>query len=165
MDSIADNAMRESGVRQTTINGRSYSIQLLPGTVGLNTAQKIIKALGPALGVILDSPNQDEVVFAEDNTFFTDVAIAIVSSLDNLDLEHTVKNLLMNSYCDGQKIDFDKHFMGNYGNMIALVEFTMKENFGDFFTSYLKAKGLEIHTLRQMMNPLKAENQEESDGK
>lgn len=151
-----------NNIKEKEINGKSYSIQLLPASVGLDVSQKIIKTVGPALGVILDSKEEFEF---EESTFFTDLAIALTRSIDELDLINMSKALLKGSYCDTQEITFDTHFAGNYGELLSVLEFALKENFGDFFTSYLKGKGLEIHTLRQMMTPKKVEKQEELEEK
>ncbi len=153
-----EQANNEAGLRRKEINGKLYCIQLLPASKGLTIGKRLIKSLGTALGVVLDS--NDNPFAAE--TIFTDLSIAIVSKIDDLDLEATIKELLGYCSCGGNQIDFDRHFAGNYGEMVAVVEFALRENFGDFFTDYLKAKGLEIHTLREMMNK-KAETPEKSE--
>ena len=156
--------LQAAGQRQKAINGRNYSIILLPATRGLTVSNRLVKSLGPAIGVLLDNSKVKEVLFPEEQSMFTDMAIALVRQLDELDLENTIKELLNGCACNGQPLDFDKHFAGNYGELVAVVEFALKENFGDFFTTYLKAKGLEIHTLREMMQPrVKDTTQEESE--
>lgn len=156
-------ALKNSGVRQTIIGDSEYVIKLLPATKGLEMGNRLIKAFGTALGVILDSNSREEIdeYFLEESTLFTDLAIAVCAKLDELNIIVTVKDLLAGSYVNGQPLDFDSHFMANYGNLVCLVEFALKENFGDFFTSWLKAKGFEIHTLSGKMKA-KDRKQEES---
>ena len=92
---------------------------------------------------------------------FTDLAIALVRQLDELELEETCRVLLAGLTCNGQPVDYETHFAGNYSAYIQVIEYALKENFGSFFTDYLKAKGLEIPTLMAMLKPL-ADNQTES---
>lgn len=153
-------------IRETEINGRTYSIKLLPASVGIKVKEKIIKAFGPALGVLIDSSSiEEEFLLPEEQTFWTNIAIAIVSNMSELDLVATLKVLTSQSWCNGKEIDFDEHFAGNFGELYILVEFILKENFGDFFTVFLKAKGIEIPTLGEMMTIVKAQSQGESEEK
>ena len=156
--SYTDEINTKAGIRTKDIEGKKYTIKLLPATVGLKVGEKIIKACGPALGVLLDSGDSGGF------DLYTDLSIAIVKQLDELDLIDTVKVLFADSYCGSQAIEFDTHFAGNYGELILLVEYALKENFGDFFIKYLKAKGLEIHTLREMMTK-RVQSPEESEEK
>ena len=157
---FTDAAEKQAGVSSKEINGNKYSIKLLPASVGLEVTQKLIKGLSPALGVVLDS--NEELDFIE-SSFYTDIAIAISQGLPDLDTTNLIRVLLKDSYCDSKLIDFETHFVANYGTLIALVEFALKENFGSFFTDYLKAKGLEIPTLRAMMSQSKAPTQNQSE--
>ncbi len=159
---IAAQAAAQAGIKQKTFGNNTYSIKLLPATQGLVTGQRIVKAFGPALGVLLDSGSQ-EGLYPEEDKLYTDLSVAIVHQLDDLEIVQTIKELLAGLSCNSQAVDFDKHFAGEYGELIAVVEYALKENFSDFFTSYLKAKGLEIPTLRSMMTP-RVENQEQSNG-
>ncbi len=159
---IAQQAAQMAGIKQTTFGSNTYSVKLLPATNGLATGQRLIKAFGPALGVLLDSGKDKENLYPEEDKLFTDLAVAIVHQIDDLEFIQTVKELLNDLSCNSQPVDFDKHFSGRYGELIAVVEFALKENFGDFFSSYLKAKGLEIPTLRSMMATQKDESQKQS---
>jgi hypothetical protein len=118
--------------------------------------QKLLKTFGPALGVLMDNNNNEATTFDE-STLFTDLAMTLCLRLDDLDLVATLKKLFENSYVTNGEgghdpLDFDEHFSANFGNLMAVTEFALKENFGDFFTSYLSAKGLEINTLREMVS-------------
>lgn len=160
MDSIIQQAAHQAGIKQKTVNDKVYSVKLLPATRGMTISSRLAKALGPAVAVIVDS--KDEVYLPGEQSFYTDIAVALVSQLDQLALEETVKELLNGLTCDGQPVNFDTHFAGNYGSLVIVVEYALQENFGNFFTEYLKAKGLEIHTLRDMMTPNKVEIPESS---
>ena len=153
MDNMFAQQLQNAGQRQKDINGKTYAITLLPASQGLAVGNRLIKSLGPAIGVLLDSSQIEEVLFPEDQSMFTDISIALVRQLDELDVESTIKLLLNGATCNSQPINFDQHFAGNYGEMVAVTEFALKENFGDFFITYLGSKGLGIHTLKQALQP------------
>lgn len=137
-------------IREAQINGKTYMIQLLTTSLGIRVKEKIIKAFGPMLGVSLDYAQKGDDLLPEELNVFTDLSIALVSNLDKLDVVTTIQLLLAESWCDGQKIDFEEHFAGNYSELYQLVELALKENFGSFFTEYFKAKGLPIEALKGM---------------
>ena len=161
MTDIFAEAMQKTGTRNIDILGKKYSITILKASQGLEVGTRLIKTVAPAIGIFFDNreatkglqSEDGEVVFLDEQTIFTDLAVALVTQLDNLDLIGTIKGLLASLHCNSQPVVFDDHFAGNLGELAAVVEFALKENFADFFTSYLKAKGLEIHTLGEMFNP------------
>jgi len=162
--------LNSNDIKEKDISGRVYSIVPLNATIGLDISQKIFKTFGPALGVLIDTAGgsssvEDEAMNLdlEREDLWMELAMALTSSLDSLDLTETSKTLMKGVYCDGAEISYERHFAGNYGEYIAVLEFILKENFGSFFTGYLKAKGIEIHTLRTMMSRKKEQNQEESE--
>lgn len=160
---IAQQAAALAGIKQKTIQGKVYSIKLLPASQGLTVGQNIIKGFAPALGVLFDSKLEEDSLFPEEQTVFTDLAIAVVRQMDSLELTSVIQLLMQGLSCDGQAVDFDTHFAGNYAALLSVVEYSLRENFGDFFTLYLKEKGLEIHTLREMMMPKTVESLEASE--
>lgn len=141
---------QSSGLIQKEFNGDTYTLKLLPASKGMMMGKRLISTFAPALGVLMDSTTKDP-IFVEENTMCTDLAVAIVSQLDQLDFEKTIIDLLTGMTCNGQGIVFDTHFAGKYGLLLNCVEWAIKENFGDFFTEWLKGKGLSIPTLKSMM--------------
>lgn len=160
-----EEALKATNTKTKEINGKNYTITLLPTEVGLKVQEKIIKGLGPTFGVLADNAMLGDVVFPEDKQLFTDMSIALVKNMADLDMVGTIKILVASSYCNGTPIEFNKHFAGNYGELYLLVEFALRENFGDFFTLILKEKGIEIHTLRKMMNQVMGQKLDESEEK
>lgn len=160
-----EEAIKASNIRSKEINGKKYTITLLPAELGLKVQEKIIKGLGPTFGVLADNAILGETIFPEDRSFFTDMSIALVKNMAELDLVTTIKILVSNSYCNSQPIDFNNHFAGNYGELYLLVEFALRENFGDFFTLLLREKGIEIHTLKQMVTEMMGQKSKEQEEK
>ena len=115
------------------------------------------------IGVALDYMEKGNDLLTDEFNMFTDLSIALVSNITQLDVVTTIQLLLSDSYCEGQRVDFEEHFAGNYGELYTLVEFALKENFGNFFTDYLQAKGLSVESLKAMVP--KAQTTEESSEK
>lgn len=142
-------ARHKSKQREYPLNGQKYTIEVLPATAGLAVQQDLIKTFGPAFGVLLDKESIDpEYRYIDEQQTFMEIAHALVSRLDDFNFAEVCVALLYKIKCDGEDINFDEHFAGNYDELIDLVAFSLKENFGGLFMKYLKVKGLAIHTLR-----------------
>lgn len=170
MDNLFEQELKKAGGRQKVIGENTYSIKLLPATVGLKLGNQMIKGLAPVIAVLADNSMgngavsvKGDALVMEEQTLFTDMAVALVRQLDELDAVLIIKSLLFEASCNGQPIDFDNHFMGRYGELISIVEYALKENFGDFFIEYLKGKGLEIPTLRSLMKVNQGTQEESED--
>jgi len=155
---VMSNLVNAAGLRQKVINNKTYSIKLLPASRGMKLASRMFKTLAPALGVLLDSGEADKealALYGEDESLFTNLAVALVRQIDELSIDETVKELFGGLSCDGVAIDFDTHFAGNYGDLLILATYCLKENYGDdFFTVFLKESGLKIPTLRSMVGTI-----------
>jgi hypothetical protein len=159
-DFIKEEALK-AGLIQKELSGNVYTLKLLPAMKGMMLGKRLITAFAPALGVLMDSSTEDS-LYVEEKTLCTDVAVAIVSQLDQLDFEQTILDLLAGMTCNGQPIEFNSHFAAKYGLLLTCVEWSIVENFGDFFTEWLKGKGLSIPTLKSMMTDAMGDNSDKS---
>lgn len=148
---VFENAKKASGIHQHEINGNLYSIKLLPASVGLGVGTKLIKMFAPVIGIVADNSNEEKFVIPEDNNFFFEASTVLVNSMDEDSVVEMVRLLLADLSYNGVTVDFDTHFRSKYGELFAVLEVALKENFGDFLVSYLKAKGLEIPSFRELM--------------
>jgi hypothetical protein len=64
---------------------------------------------------------------------FSDLAMTIVESVDQLDVEALILDFTKELRVDGEAVDFDEFFSANYSELLELLEFCLKENFPDFF--------------------------------
>ena len=132
------------GITNKNINGKNYQITLLPAREGLTLGIKLTKLVGVSLGTAFDSGGFSD---SDDNykmdNMGRDIAIALVDGLDRVDVVDVVVQIVRNLTVDGRAVDFDEHFRGNYGELIAVVQWALQENFGDFLTGFLKAKGID----------------------
>lgn len=149
---IASEALSDAGVKELRIGDRTYSLSLLPASKGIIVAQQLIKTFLPSLASLADNFQKEDMVMPEDMSMYTEVSMLLVSQMDKIDILKIIGLLLNDLQSDGVPVNFDVEFRGSYGNLIRLLEFSIKENFGSFFTDYLKAKGLEIPSLGSILN-------------
>lgn len=145
---IAEEVSLKQGILDKKIGEDAYSLKLLPATTGASVGLRLINLALPIVGVVVDKIGEQEFVLPEDKNMWTEASILLVRQMDQVDVVDTIKLLLNQSSCNGVAIDFDQHFAANYGKLMSLVEFALEVNFKDFFTEYLKGKGLDLSSLR-----------------
>jgi len=156
-------AVNATGVKTFEVGGNIYSITLLPASKGLVVGTQLLKVFAPVLGIMADKNTGDDgFTLPDEQTMFYEASTVLVSGMENIDILELVTLLLAGLKFNNEGVVFDTHFRGKYGELLLVLETALKENFGDFLSSYLKAKGLEIPTLRDMMKP-KVQPQDESD--
>ena len=160
-DSIFSDVQREAGINQITIQGKVYSFEILPTTAGLIMWERLLTTFGPAIGVVIDNAGKEDLL-PEEETMFTDLFIALTRQMPQLKMAATARDMLNNLKCDGQDVDFEKHFAGKHGLLMLCLEESFRLNFLDLFVTYLEAKGLGILTLKTAMTRKQEENNEPS---
>jgi hypothetical protein len=86
----------------------------------------------------------------EDSTPLTSIALVLCGQLDKVDVVQLIQQLLVGCLKDGEAFNPDEEFSGSLDELFELISFALQENFGSFFTKFLKAKGLEIPTLADL---------------
>lgn len=135
-------ARKELDMGDTT---KTVQIYRLPASEGIVRGTQLLKLILPVMGGLADE------MFAEESSStpktFSEMAMRILGQLDSFDTVNLLKRLLKDASVDGKSIDFDTYFMDNYGELILIVEFALKENFQSFFrgtglkTRFFKALG------------------------
>lgn len=115
-------------VRETTVNGKKVHIYLLPATRGLVMAKKLSQLVLPTISGFAEASNP------ESGISLATVSTLLVESLDDLDIEDIVIQLLSNLVVEGQEVTFDDYFMANYGELVEILQFALEQNFSSFFT-------------------------------
>jgi hypothetical protein len=146
-------AFANAGHREKQLNGKTYSLQLLPASVGLATFFDLIELFGTSIANIADSVRNEDAMLPEEMLTFTHATQLFISNMGNKDMMALIHTLVSKVSCNGQPIDFDSHFAGKYGELAIIIEWVLKENFKDAFTSWLRDKGLEIPSLSNLMKP------------
>ena len=149
LDSIAQNVFAQRGYRITLIGGDSYAVKLLPAGRGMALSMNLIKLFLPSIATWADGVKREDFVMPEDVNVFSDAAILLVGQLDQFDIEGTISALMEGLMCNNEAVDWNDAFRGRYTELVEILEFSLKENFGDFFTNYLRKKGIDLTELSQ----------------
>lgn len=117
---------------QIELDGVRYEVQLLSTSSSFTTGQELVTLIAPSLGAAADgffssNPDESKMTFAE-------VAILLIGQMGDVDILNIIKLQLAGATADGILIDFETHFRGNLGQLVNLLEFTMKENYSGLFT-------------------------------
>lgn len=125
---------KSNRIKTTTLkSGKELQIYLLPALKGYTLAKEIASLALPTLSVMIDNG---------DDVSLTQAAAILVASLENVDEQAFIKALLANFSIDGQEVDIDEYFAGNYGELNEILLFALKENFSSFFDKSASFKEL-----------------------
>lgn len=130
---------------KTISNGKNITIKLLPAvTQGIPVARRLMNVLAPIVGGTLDGMRHDELFHGAPKTF-SDMALLVCKQLEGIDAPSLINTLLSGMEVDGKSVNIDEYFSANYGEMLEILEFALKENFSSFFTdSGMKARFLQV---------------------
>lgn len=116
-----------------TEDGKTITINVLKGREGFRIGMNLLKVVLPVVGGTVDGINHDNVLHGSPKTF-SGLAVLVIDQMDKLDVEQLVMRLIDGMQVDGQTVDFDEYFATNYAELIEIVSFSLKENFGSLFT-------------------------------
>lgn len=128
---------------KTLSNNDKAEITLIPATKALGLAKKLLNIIAPAVGGTLDGLRHDDYIHGAPRSF-TDMALTLTQKIDESQLEEIIIALMYGLKINGENVNFDEYFTGNYGTMVELAEFSLKENFETFFTG----KGIKARFLK-----------------
>ena len=147
---IAAQVMSQKGYRDKAIDGAVYSVKMLPAFTGIAVGKKLSELALPVITMIVDQEGNAD-TWDADSTPLTSIALVLSSQLDKVDVVETVQQLLGGCLKDGQAVDINTEFAAKYDALFELIAFALQENFGSFFTKFLKAKGLEIPSVDKLI--------------
>lgn len=143
------------GVREKLINNKKFSLTLLPADEGLAVAFKLFAMLGPSVASIADSSRTEEYKLPEEDDLYTQAVLHLVSRMSDVpDVIKVIKTVTRELKVNGNLIEFNDYFKGNYGELISALKFCLEENFKDAFMLLFKEKG-SIRASLDMMMPKK----------
>ena len=118
----------------TLANGKKVKVKLLPAiSEGIPVARRLLNIVAPAVGGALDGMRHDDVLHGVPKTF-TELSLVLCSQLDKAEIANIIVTLLDQLEVDNKDVDLDDYFTANYGEMVEILEFSLKENFQSFFT-------------------------------
>lgn len=120
---------------QKEINGKRYTINKLGGWDAYDGFTLIMKIVGPVFGEVLDSKNVDEeaTMFDKQNTF-REILTIVTMNLRDPEFKMLINRMLVGATVDGEPLNVDKEFQGNFENMLELIVYCVTENFSGLFT-------------------------------
>lgn len=117
----------------TTIGGHEWSTNTLPATAGLKVITRISRIIGGGLAGIPSGMSLDsDALTGADVSELGPMIAALTERLADDDTVDTVRLLLSDLHKDRHRVDFDGEFSGNYGVLIDLIGWAVRENFGSF---------------------------------
>lgn len=126
-------ALPQGNFRTITIENVQYQIKLLDGLTGFRTAKDLGKILLPLVGESFDASRHDDVFHGAPKTF-TQMALMLLQQIDSVNIEEIIfSRLFAYLVVDGEAVKLQDLIVGNYGILIDLVAFAIKENYGDLF--------------------------------
>lgn len=109
----------------THVNGTDYIITQFGATQGIRIQRQLVRLLGaPILDAQKDGGDLNVASLIK----------AVIDNLDNVEVEKLVPELVSRVTIGTKSINFDDHFAGKYGDLLALIKEVLTFNFQDVFT-------------------------------
>jgi len=121
---------------ELVIGDVEYKITTFPAFKGLTYLQKLLKIVGPAIGEIFSNASEGENGFELDieQEALSTAIKELTANLDKGNVAQLVQDMIKASVLkNGQPLQFDQEFSGNYGVMIKILGTIIKDNYASFF--------------------------------
>lgn len=149
MENVIQDVVNKYKRTTTLSNGKKVSVKILRMTAGLAVAKKLMNVIAPAIGGTVDGLRHDDYIHGAP-TSFTHLALTLCGQIDKLQIEDLIVVLLDEMTVDGKAVDIDEYFAANYGELVEILEFSLKENFSSFFTG----KGIKARLIKTVQTLL-----------
>ncbi len=122
---------------ELVIGDVEYKITTFPAFKGLTYLQKLLKIVGPAIGEIFSkaasSGEEGFELDIEDEALSTAIRELTVN-MDKENVAQLVQDMIIDAVLkNGQPLQFNQEFSGNYGAMVKILAAIIKENYSSFF--------------------------------
>lgn len=149
-------ALQKFRREKTLESGKKVQIKMLRTTAGIAVAKKLLNLVAPAIGGAADGMRHDDMIHGAPKSF-THLALTMCEQIDKVQIENIITVLLEDMTIDGKEIDYEEYFSANYGELIEILEFSLRENFETFFTG----KGLKARFLKTIQGVVLGQTPEE----
>lgn len=148
------NELNDRYYKHITIGDDIFKVKMLGGRKGVSIALKLKSIALPLIGQGVDGIKAEKVAFETPQTF-TQMAMILCQQMEHASVETLILDDILYevSIKDGDrwvKLDWDEFLIANYGALIPLLTFALKENFESFFTGNGMMKGI-LSKLRTML--------------
>lgn len=113
-------------IKTEQISGNTVQITLLPATEGITMAKELAEVVVPTVGTFYQG-------ISEGNVDFEGLSMVLISEMGKLNITEIIHRLVRGMAINGGDVNFDEYFMANYGLLIQIIAFALKENFQSFF--------------------------------
>jgi len=115
-------------------SGKNISIKVLRMSEGVSVGKKLLNVVAPAIGGTLDGLKHNEYLHGAPKSF-SHLALMLCDQIEKVQVEDLIVVLLNEMLVEDNEIDIEDFFAGNYGELIEVLEFALKENFSSLFTA------------------------------
>lgn len=140
--------LNEKYYKHIEINDNLYKVKMIGGRKGVGIALKLKSIALPLIGQGLDGLKQEHKYFEAPQTF-TQMAMILCQQMEHNEIESLILDSILyevsiknNQTGKFEIIDWDEFLIANYGALIPLLAFALKENFQSFFTGNGMMKGI-----------------------
>ncbi len=150
--------------RTTTLeNGDKATVRVLRMIEGVATAKKLLNVIAPAVGGAADGMRHDDIIHGAPRSF-TNLALTLCGQIEKVQIEDLIVLLLDDMQINGKDVDINDYFAANYGQLVEVLEFSLRENFSSFFTGKgIKARFLKtVESLMAGQIPQEQESQSDN---
>jgi len=127
--------------------GEKVGVKILRTKDGMRIALKLLDIIAPTVGGAVDGFRHDDELHGAP-TSFRDLSLVLCSQIDKLDILNLIDILLEDLTIDGNDVNVDDYFAANYGQLIEILEVSLKANFSSFFMG----KGIKARFMKTIQN-------------
>ena len=134
--------MREMG--QSEIDGKKYQVGHWPVDKATGMLTRLVKLLGEPLAMVLlgainEKKDGSSVLDVDVKNLKGDAIAAafkgLATRLDETEVKKMFREFTVDILCDGKKVDYDAHFMGQIGHLFRVSVFVLRHQYQDFLAA------------------------------
>ncbi len=140
--------------KQKEINGSTYAVTQMPAMRALRMQARLLKLLGPALGVLFVAENKEE--GAGDSQIPNALAM-LASQLDEKNFDYLILDLIQGVRKNGVELTkpiIDLEFAGKLNELFLVLQYVLEVNYADFFQENGIIKAVTLKDQAKKIQPL-----------
>lgn len=117
---------------ETKVGGAKWELMTLPSTTGLSCLTQISSIIGSPAGAAAAGIKKGSSALDLRTDLIGPAISKMMEKLAEVDTADLVKTLLTDLRKNDKPVEFDDEFSGDYGILMKLVAWSIRENFGSF---------------------------------
>lgn len=127
---------------ETSIGGARWEMNTLPATTGLTCLTQIAAIIGAPAGAAASGLNQQGGLLGMDAGLMGEAVAKMTQRLADPQTVELIKSLLNGVRRNDKPVEFEDYFAANYGELMQVVAWSIRENFGSFLAGNTFLGGL-----------------------